>query len=255
MKIYIPSRGRATKVITRIPPAWQTRAYLVVPADEADEYVKYNPGIEVLPHNEDGITATRQWIIDHAKTDYIAQLDDDLKILTRIDVKNPAKLVPAEDEDLDDMFQEMERMLKVKGYAGVCVNKRFMQQNFPSYKENRKLGEIWAINRKPMIRDNLRLNLDIGVMEDFHITLMLITHGYPTVLLSDWVHNAGTNTAGGCSIFRTAAVQQKAITYIHSQFPKYFKPKKPVYDDETMHESPGRIAWANMEKDCMEMFT
>ena len=247
MHIYIPTRGRASDLVIKIPPAWQSRAFFVVDSYEYDEYMKNNPDKNIIvSEGANGITQKRQWILDNSETDYVCQVDDDVNIAARID--NSTSLRKATDEDLTNMYNHIEYMLKEKHFAMVGVGPRFMQQAKPKYSYWQKISTMWAVNKFILNKEGIALNPDIAVMEDFILNLQLLTRGYPNILLHDWCHSDKINKPGGCSIFRNITNQQESAEYLQSLFPKYVT-VKGRYNDLSMKSSNWRISWSKIKKD------
>ncbi len=78
MLIAIPSKGRATAVKSRkILPS----ARLFVPENEIEDYRRAgNHDVAGVPVSVCGITATRNWILDHVKDRWVVMVDDDVKV-------------------------------------------------------------------------------------------------------------------------------------------------------------------------------
>ena len=91
LTIYIPTRGRTEDKDQVVWNDFSDRlrkiTYLVCPPDEED--VHRQAGRNVIPCPAEGIQPTRQWILDHAATDKIIMLDDDLKWYKRVRPDKP----------------------------------------------------------------------------------------------------------------------------------------------------------------------
>ena len=83
LKIVIPSRGRADRVLAKnavVDPI------ICVRASSADEYREHNPEVEVVAHPDEvedrSFTAKLQWILDHFGN--VMYLDDDSEYMLRL---------------------------------------------------------------------------------------------------------------------------------------------------------------------------
>src|SRR5262245_13998567 len=81
-EIFIPSRGRATKLVTpyTLPKELRNRCIVVVRPDEIDQYEDLHQRLEFaeLPKSVEGLSATRQWILHNSENRWHVQLDDDI---------------------------------------------------------------------------------------------------------------------------------------------------------------------------------
>ncbi len=228
MHIYIPSYRRHKKQVTfqSVPDKLKPRTFIVV--DKKDK-VKYRRrwGVEnVVVAPVHGIAATRQWIIDNSKDKYALMLDDDMKF----DVRKGKKLKACSDRDFINMFHLLEKWLE-QGFIHVGISQRFGNNRIEEdYKDVTRMNNAYAYNCKKMRKlkkkhgiafDKLEKETDQRlVMEDFQITLDLLTRGYPNrvTYLYCWAQKQ-SGDAGGCSLYRTSAMQRESALLISKRFP------------------------------------
>jgi hypothetical protein len=123
-----------------------------------------------------------------------------------------------------------------------------MQQQRQPYEYWKKISEVWGVDTAVLAKHDIRYPASLRLMEDYYTILELMTRGYPTVCINQWVQEGDTNTEGGCSLYRTPPMQQEAAEFLRDRFPAYVKLTK-VYDDPTMKERTWRISWAKIKKD------
>jgi len=78
MHIYIPSRGRADRIVAHkfVPSDWPLT--VVVPKKETRQYRKNHPSLDIISCPVEGISAKRQWIMENSEDDIVVFVDDDL---------------------------------------------------------------------------------------------------------------------------------------------------------------------------------
>jgi len=130
MRIYIPTRGRATQQITlgNLPSALRPNIALVVDEAEYDQHRSYaeQASIVTVPAEWcNGIGRKRQFIIDQHDVSKWGQklvmADDDLGFCRRR-TDDPTKFKNATPKDVVSIFRELERLLDQ--YAHVSLLQR-----------------------------------------------------------------------------------------------------------------------------------
>jgi hypothetical protein len=108
-------------------------------------------------------------------------------------------------------------------------------------------------NTRPVLMENGRVNGALGLntallkklevkfrmrlMEDFDLILQVLTKGHRVLTYSKIVYEqVGSNTAGGCSIFRTKELQEEAAKELHKAFPEFVK----LVEKKTKHSWQGQ---------------
>ncbi len=205
LRIYIPTLGRINRqpTFTRLPAKLQKLAFIVCPLDEVTQHVAQ--GRAALPCPAKGISATRDWIMEHAHRKgfkRIVMLDDDLVMQRKRADGKISNLEPAEYEQA---FKWLDTTLKTRAHASFgprflgydldvkeMVGKRMMYVLGYNVPEVRRAKGSFTRGMPPM-----------PVMEDFHMTLQLLKAGLPNVLSLEWrVSPYASNYAGGCSTWR-----------------------------------------------------
>ena len=221
MRIFIPSSGRAQNQTTleHLPEEIQQALVIVVPQEELEEYRKYNSFVKIkAPKIGMGIGPTRQWCCNQAESK-VLMLDDDLVFATRRE-DDPTKFRDADYAEILDLFTKIEANLD--NFASVGVSTREGGNRYTHDKDyDTRLLRILAYRTDVLREHNIRFD-DIPVMEDFYVSLSLLTRGYRNVKLNHMVQNQnGSGLTGGCSQYRTMDVQALAAHQLHDKFPEF----------------------------------
>ncbi len=226
MDIVIPSLGRWTR-----QPTLQAlvkagiRPYLVVQNHEWEHYAGAFNGRDVelvgLPSAIRTISTTRQWILENvgSGSSSLIMIDDDLAFYKRRD-DDRTKLRDITPSELNAAFQHMDACLGEYGHVGFAAREG-ANRNTNHHALNTRIMRVLGYHRPTLIKRGIRFD-QVELMEDFHVALQLLESGVPNIVLNDYAHNQdGSNSAGGCSSFRTmerhgTAAQRLAI--LHPRF-------------------------------------
>lgn len=211
MDILIHTYGRADRQTTykNLSPTIRDKVILVVQKREADLYQNY-PNLLVLPEDITQLAETRQHLMDsYVAADNICILDDDLQFAVRRDDDRTRFRQPQE-QDIDRMFNALEvNVSETVPLVGVGAREGGNFNPEPFLEATRQM-RLHCINLPTYRKLGIRFDR-VQVMEDFDVTLQFLEAGYPNLVLNDWVTNqAGSNTAGGCSHYRTLEVQAES---------------------------------------------
>lgn len=228
--IYILSAGRASKQFTleRIPPIYRDITYLVVPKEQVPQYEAHAGrcrAVQGCPKN--GIGKTRQWVIDKTKKDYIIMMDDDLYFYHR-KKKMDWHLATNSVEDNKRMLDELFAFMINDNYIHIGMATRTEASFYLcSSRTCTRVNNVHGFNVARVRKHFAKLGIsfcDLPVMEDFNVTLSLLKSGVPNKILLDYVWNQpGSNSSGGCSVYRTAEVQAKAANQLAKLHPEFVK--------------------------------
>jgi len=218
VNIYILSSGRAGKQVTwnSLPKSIQEKTKLVIPEGEEHHYANF-------PHMAipcKGIGPTRQFIIDFTEGKVI-MLDDDLTFAIRR-TDNPTKFNPATDKDVEYMFHNIEDLLNKYAHVGVA-GREGGNRNTERFIHTNRMIRILAYDAAILRRLKVRFDA-LPVMEDFHTTLRLLRLGFDNIIVNSIVQNQyGSNAAGGCSQYRTPAMQEASAHLLKEHHPDFVK--------------------------------
>lgn len=207
MLIAIPSMGRADKQRTLMAlEAAKAMPTLFVPKSEMMDYCFV--GAYTVTTSATGIGPTRQAIIDHARKigeTKVLMLDDDLEFFARR-TDDPTKLRHATPAQLKKLLQIAEKLLDKHAHIGVATREGANRSTEPLLYNTRLLR---TLGYRADVLNSEKVRFDrLPVMEDFDVALQLLRRGYSSAQINSYVQDQpGSNTAGGCSTYRTAEVQ------------------------------------------------
>lgn len=225
MEIYIPSRSRYNKrpdTLNSIPLTCHHNVNIVVPKQEynAYSYAFKDYKCKIIKCPVDGIGRVRQWIMENAKSNYVLFLDDDMKFGVR---KEGIKMVNADFDDVANMFSLLKNWLD-EGWLHVGISQRAGNNRVLSqYAETTRMNNAYAYNVKQFLKTGVRFDR-LEVMEDFDVTLSLLKLGYNNRITYKygWSQRK-SGDIGGCSIYRTDAVQQQSAHKLKKLHPSLVK--------------------------------
>jgi hypothetical protein len=212
MEVVIPSSGRANKQITR---RYFPDAHIIVPENEV---VDYSIHANVVGVPVKGIGATRQWIIENYGPK-VLMLDDDLTFFARrLDDRTKFRdLVPG---DLQSMLNYVEYMLDEHPHVSIATREGG-NRNIDEFQFHTRTLRALAYHTPTLHKHGVRFDR-MPVMEDFDVSLQLLTKGHGNCVINMWVQNQhGSQTEGGCSQYRTMEVQAKAAEALAEEWPEY----------------------------------
>lgn len=224
MKIYIPTIGREEqKTFNRLPKYWQKKVVFVAYGSLGMHlkvlYENRCKAVLMQPSHIKGIAQVRQWILE--KNDgKILMLDDDLKFAHR--EKDGLKLHDATPKEIDRGLWKVDELLDIYAHGSISTREG-----------NNRVDAITTFIGRPlralayncaMVKDTDARFDRIPLMEDFDMTLQLLREGLQNFTIWNLCHDqAGSNAEGGCSTYRTAALQTlsaKKLAKLHPGFVK-----------------------------------
>lgn len=227
MDILIHTYGRAT-----LPQQHTLQALLsadilptlVIQHREIDLYGWYKGPIHVLPPHLQTLSPTRDYLIHDKswKDDKVVFFDDDLHFFVRRKDDRTKFAAPTAD-DLRRMVDSIAAQLAVQPHVGIAPREggnRNTQDSLLNTRIMRVLGY-----RRSYLREKNITFTPLVVMEDFHVNLQVLESGADTLLLNNWCSNqaGGSDAPGGCSTYRTSAVQSTAAHQLALLHPAYVR--------------------------------
>lgn len=225
MQIYVPSRGRAGRVVVLRYESPKYPMTLVVPPEEYDTYSRTYPKTPILQCPAKGIAPTRQWIMEHSPQDIMFFADDDGRFFKRESMSHP-KLVNmlGNQPAINRMWQTIARSFNDYPLVGISYRGGNNFKTEP-YQEIAKAFSFWGVDRRVLQKHDIRIDIT-PVMEDFQVILSLLTRGYKNIVWYRWAWNQLSGATGGCSIWRTRRVQARGARKLKRMFPEYVSLKK-----------------------------
>ena len=237
VSIVIPSAGRAGNVRTLAHCASQHARNLFTLAVPAHERAAYEGAASAVagqapariisvPSAVRGIAATRQWLTEHTIARVLVQVSDDVKFFTRVAEGGGIKFVPVVDlPALTDMFAALAGNAVVCGHSGVSRRATPPKEAW-SYGDGwidyaHRACDVYAHDVDLLARLGVRWDR-VPVMEDFDVTLQLLRAGHANAVLYRWCWDQpASNSAGGCSSYRTEELQAQGAHALHALHPDY----------------------------------
>jgi hypothetical protein len=189
--------------------------------------------------------------MENRTTRYIVFFDDDLSFSYRFE---GTRLKVCESHHMNKMLVKMYDNLQE--YGIVSISPRFGNNRMEKDSdENCRAHTAWALDG--VIFDMVGCRFDPikpMVMEDFHVTLCFLEHGWKNIRMFDYCFNPliESNGEGGCSTWRTFEVHDKVTQWMsdnHPTFERVFKTSKtgwngfPVNAKGERERWDGRIGW------------
>lgn len=215
MIIYIPTVGRIQHQITLtyLPPRWLERTYLVAQNGEQHRHQS------VVCPVTGNLGRVRQWVIEHARTEYPFLIDDDMRFCVHRD----GRTLNIRGEEVGKALDLLEQWLKIDKLTQVGLGPRALLNRF--YDRWGGHGEVsrvfgnFGFNRTLLLREGFRFDR-VDTMSDFDMTLQLLERGYKNRISFRYgVGQGGAGQAGGCALYRTAEVQRRAAYRLQELHP------------------------------------
>lgn len=226
MLLYIHTYGRADNQLTyeALPKKLQEKVIFVVQDREKKLYSRY-PNVMVLPKNIKTLSPTRQYIMEQHYANYknpkLVLLDDDLKFATRRE-DDRTKFTPATSFEILALFTQIRNELEYYDHVGVLAREGANRILTPKI-NNTRMMRILAYDAETFHKENIRFDR-VPCKQDFDVTLQFLRKGYSNLVLCNWVQDqGGSNTAGGCSVYRDKKMLEDAAYRLEELHPKYVK--------------------------------
>jgi hypothetical protein len=219
MLVAIPSKGRATAVKSQ---KVIKSAKIFVPEGEVEDYQRAgNSGVVGVPAKVRGITATRNWILDHADDPWVVMLDDDVKSqgYVKLDPHSTKHIKLEEKQWIAEMVRlfELTEQMKYRLW-GVATQSaaRSVYPWKPILFRSYVTGSFMGIINDGRTRFDERFQ----VKEDYELNLRCIQQdgGVVAARYLYWENSHWTD-AGGCTTYRTQLVELRCIKLLAKLYP------------------------------------
>lgn len=180
-------------------------------------------GVWVLPSTVSNIGQTRQWIVDNSALDRIVMMDDDLVFACRGKREdNPLYLSPCTPDDIQSLVDWMYTTLMDEAMVGIS-SREGNNRKPESIERCTRMMRAWGF-RKDVFRQVGASFENMECMEDFDVILTFLTNSHANLVNNEFTTNqAGSNTDGGCSTYRTLEIQAKAAYTLAAKYPGIVK--------------------------------
>ena len=254
MKIVIPTYMREDnqKCYDRLPESIKKKVALYTHSGRAGDLLKNQPNARIVdtgPRN--GIADVRQGILDTIGSGKVLIMDDGCTFKKRVDMK----LVDMNEEDYEEMFAEVERLLDLYPMVGIsdqAGNNRVEED----VKEIGRSYSCYGVNIDKFKEIGVRFdgmyqkNKEVVLYEDFYVILKLLTLGHKNAIIYKYAFNHPHGKKGGNSTIRTNAKQKQCLEALQNEFPglvELVKKEDPSWkaglNDEDNFRWEARIAW------------
>jgi hypothetical protein len=229
MKIIIRTLNRKDNQITynNLPEKYQNNVIFVVREHEFDFFcLKYGEGkVLLLPNDTKNITDTTNFILNHFN-EKILICDDDLKFInkTYTMINNKPKWhkldINNNEEHFDILFNKLNTLSETYIHGGLshaCIKPSI--KCYPINYNYRNSTHVYIDCSK--LPKDIRYRID-GV-EDFDLTLQLLSKGYQNFTLTDYIVSEKSYAKGGCDLYRTLEYHNESCRKLQKQWPEYVK--------------------------------
>ena len=220
MLIAVPSKGRAG--ITKTNKIFKNTATFFVPQSEYHQYKDLVKNVVPVPNEIQGITKTRNWILNYTDEKRVVMIDDDIKKLGYVkrNERNVNHINLKDENFWIDEFVKYFELTEQLDYKIWGVTTDDSTRSAYSYKpimfKTYALGSIMGIvNDKEYL-----FNEDFKVKEDYELCLRHIKDkgGILAIRYLHW-ENDHWGKDGGCKDYRTIEMEKKAIKDLIKLYP------------------------------------
>jgi hypothetical protein len=225
--IVIPSSGRSSKQTTleQLPNELLRVTKLAIPNNETPSYRSWGAlaPLWYVPSTVKGISGTRKYLMETCQTRYLAMIDDDMTFAYRPDMASP-KLVSLEPQSkmITELFEYWRLLLDKYAHVGLSARQGNNRET-EDVAECRRMFNTYMYDLEQVRQAGVEAGR-LPVMEDFDLTLQMLRKGLPNAMIYRWCWNqGGSNLPGGCSQYRTTAMQSQAAERLAELHPGFVK--------------------------------
>lgn len=253
MQLFIPTLRRPLlkdqRCLARLPSSLLPNTTLVLdPDDYAKNQFLYDRHekqldvkLHIVPPDIRGIARTREYIGRSLARDKFVMLDDDIQFYHRKD-GDEAHLFNNTQQDTEWMFRLVEDLLNEYAHVGVSVRQMNNTQEGPRTLNTRYV-RLLAYRREPFVACE---HGRVEVMEDFDIALQLLRAGHACCVINSYAQGQpGTQSAGGCSVYRTHELHERSAVRLAELHPGFvrLREKHNKTGGEFGHRTEVTISW------------
>lgn len=216
--IYINSSGRAKLVhaVKKFPQEWKKFTQIIVPFKQKKEYENSLdwPIIGLPKEIPSFLAPQRKWVCDNSRHQFIFTIDDDVLFEKRDKL---LKLRKATYDEMNEMLELIYKEVKEKKIPQVGISTRLGNNRVEEdYEDIARATRAYCYNREIILREKINFSpFNELVMDDFHITLCLLKKGYLNRIYYSFAQSDfGSNTEGGCSLYRNFEVMKKNTQFM-----------------------------------------
>lgn len=214
--MYIPTKGRvgSLRTLTYLSKYSNIIPTLVHPANEDHNHSR----VKIVDKKYLG--QVWQQIIEDCPTRGVIIIDDDLKFIIRYKGWSDI-LVPI--ENLNPMFDWMIEQLDKKYVHGAISIRKGNYFIDDEFRDCTNAKDCLFFDKEVLLGENIRFDR-LKTMQDFDITLQLLSLGYPNRVGFNWSCDQKDPLAiGGTTLYRTPEVQKEAAYQLAEMWPGIVK--------------------------------
>lgn len=224
MVIVIPTMGRINKQDTwsALGATLRDDVWLLSPESEAMKHANLGRRVIPVPMEIQGIAATRQWLMEKRVDTHVVMMDDDLTFSVRRE-DDPEKFRHAGERDIQEMLDALEALFTKYKHVSISMREG-ANRDTSAVRTCCRVARVIGYEVDTFLRTGADFR-NSTVMDDFEVTLYLLTRGYANGVLNSYVQNQrGSGTEGGAAIYRTMEMHAQAAHKLASRYPRYVKP-------------------------------
>ncbi len=235
MLIAVPSKGRAGK--TKTDKILKEHCTFFVPQSELHQYQDFVENVIPVPNDIQGITKTRNWILDNTKEVRVAMVDDDVKSCgyTKLHERHTTKVDKKEPEFWLDEFQKLFDVTEQMGYKIWGIRTESAPRGTYPYTPFLFKSYITASCMGIINDKEYRFDENFPVKEDYEICLRHIVEK-GGIISCKYIHweNDHWHDPGGCKDYRTVDMERKAILDLTKKYPGMIRSAKRKANEFTI---------------------
>lgn len=219
MHFAIPSKGRPTKIKSaKVLPG----ASVYVPASEVPAYERCGVHhLVAVPMSIHGITATRNWILDHVPDPWVVMMDDDLMTVgwVRLDEETTTRF-PLTEAIIHRECEKLADLADTLGYRIFGPATQSAPRAVYPWKPFLWRSYVTASCMGIANWRGTRFDPSYPLKEDYELCLRCLTEDGGIVAARHWFwQNSHWSDAGGCANDRTRAKEEEAIRRLRETYP------------------------------------
>lgn len=199
--IFIPTRARADRQITA--DAFMQHGFdTMLVVSEADS-TNYNSNYNFVRIKEEGITPTRNAILNLSARDKFIMMDDDLTFFKRSKTHNTCKRLNTKRE-YEQLLKRIDQQLDKYPIVGVAERFLINYTPYPIKFDCRQI-HVFGINKKLLPPD---IRFRGRVFEDVDLVMQCLMQGKSNAVITDFAQSQKKqDDVGGCNTWRTPALE------------------------------------------------
>lgn len=245
--IYIPTRGRAEQqtTIASLPEQLKKITHLVVDKNEYRQHKKYSDQVKKIIKFPKGwgkniydgfgcVSDKKEWLSQTVPERYFFLFDDDLTF----SIRKEDRLLKAIDKDVLKSFKILYSWMKNDKIPHVGFSCRSGNNRVETdYVDTSRCIMAVGFDLKVIHKEKIKMNR-LSIRSDFDTTLQLLERGHDNrVLYTCAQGHKGSNSEGGCAIYRTEKMMKQNALDLAALHPSIIR----VSEKKTKH------AWAGFE--------